>query len=369
MTTETESTGIVIFDELQAGISVMKGKYKDLPDVTTKEGYNTIKANCKEGRSTLKKLEDARMEEKRKYIEAGKKLDLKAGELKEVIEEVFKPHFDARKAEDKRLAKVKQEKQEAAEKRESEIKDRLDLMRRYYVEAMNVHSNGVTELIAELETFFVNEESFGSFLAEAEALKPVIQERLQALYESKLQQETAAEKIAEQQRQLDDQKEQQRQEDEERAVKQRKEQAAESKRIKEENDKLKAENDRMAADRKKLDDEKATLEAEKQKIKDAEDQRVRDEENRKAEEIRLEKERAANVKREAKEKKDREAAEKKAKEEGQTRFQELLLSISSQFWSNEEGEAEYQYLEQLEAFIISIENKKIPYLRLNWTEK
>jgi len=365
MTEATEkSKALVPFNKLNAGISEMRKQYLKVPDVKTKEGYAIVKENMKEYRGVKKRVEDTYKIAVEDINKTKDSLLVEKRRLIGIVEEVFEPHQTARKEEDERLAEIKREKAEAKAKRDREIQDRINEMRETYAAAVSKDSSQIKALIKEHGDLEITEELFGDDVEVAQAIKSAMAGKLVSLYESKRQQEEESDRIKKGSEELAKKQEAQKLEDAKRDSKLREEAEADRKRMTEENAKLKADNAALQAERKKLDEEKEKIEAEKQQIKD--DKRIAKEKEEEAKreqadtmaKIRRDTEEAKEkAKLEAQEKKDREAAEKKAKKEAKIRRSELEDALHGFMGGNSEE------------FIPLVENKEIPYLRIDWTQK
>jgi len=365
---------LVPFTKLNKGLAEMKKQYSKVPDVETKEGYEVVKANLKEYRSVKKRVEDT-------YKVAVEDInDTKAkllGEKKRIIgivEEVFAPHQKARKDEDERLADIKYEKAQAKEKRQREIKGRIDNMRESYAEAVSSTSDSIATIMETHERLELTEELYGDDLEIAKAVHSAMAGKLCDIFDSKLEQEELTKRLKKESDELDAKRAEQKIEDEKRDLEQREKQEAETKRMAEENAKLRADNEKMQAERKKLDDEKAEIEAEKQQLED--NKRIAKEKEEEAKQLEFDrlatiareekeakeqadreaKEKIARQEAEVKDKKERAAAEKKAKKEAKQRREELHSVL-------------YGHGCDPETLIRAIEAEEIPYLRVTWTEK
>ena len=274
---------IVEYDPIQAGLNEMRGKYNEVPDVTTKDGMVTVKENLKQYRGIKKRLEDARKTAKASIIEKGKAIDSEAKVILEEIEGIFKDHKQAKTDEDERQAKIKQEKEEAAAMRMAGIQTRMEGLKQIFIKSVGKSSTEIKAMMNGLYETIISEELYGDFEPEAKATKDALLGKMEALFESTKSQEETQEKLKKAEEELSAKQESQRLEDEKRAKEKEEADKIERERVEKENAALKEKMAVMEAKEKELEEKQAKIDN-KEKLQ-----------KEKEEEVRLERERQDKI--------------------------------------------------------------------------
>lgn len=151
----------------KAAIGKLKKKFKDVPDVTTKDGY----ADCKSAISELRPLRTG-VEKERKKLVAGavewqKKVNAQAKELTEAIAEIEQPFVDAKKAQDEKVEREKREAAEKEEKRIADIEAKIAAFQTIPGEMLGADTDTMKAKLAELEEMKITVDEFMEFVEPA----------------------------------------------------------------------------------------------------------------------------------------------------------------------------------------------------------
>jgi len=388
-TKEEFKNQVVEYDPIHTSINEWKNK--ELPDVTTKKGYEQNYAIIRDGYRPIKKIiENVHKAVKADVLEKSRLIDGGKRKLLADLETTFNKFISARKEEDERLATIEREKEEAIVKRKTQITQNVENMKDMFVEAVGKTSKEIEEIQNKLESTLIDSISFDNYIEEAAAIRSALIGKLQTLYESTKFQEEEQIKFMQKEKELEEQRQQQRLEDEKRERERQEQAEVERCRLEEENAKIKAENERIKAEQEEvaakqreaqrlIDEDAAKIEAEKKRLKEEEetkkreaqehkDRLQREEDTKLAKEAQDKKDAEAKVKRDEEEKKRREEAEALAKKEAVKRKKALEANMAGFLLTNQP--ASFKLPSQcINDLINAIENNEIPYLRLNWCEK
>lgn len=377
METQQQSTKVKEYDPIEQGLDDLRERFKEVPDVTTKEGFKLVKTNLKEYRATKKNLEDTRKGAKAAALEYGRKVDSEAKRIGAALEDIFGPHKAAKEAEEQRLAEIEEAEAKAAAERVAAIQKRMEGMKQIFVESVGMTSEIITNRLTGLTDLDINESSFGDFELEARQMRDALIGKMTTLIETTKASEEMAIKFEAHEREREIQEKVQREKDIE-----------EQKKRDEEAIKLKAENDAMRAE---LDAQKAKQEEEQRIINEreaeirAQEKRIETEKREAAEEVRqanlraneefARKQREEEVEKltlkriqeleeeikiqEAEEKKEREDAEALAKKEAKLRRHKLAEILDDYVGS----------MNRTDDLIDAIENNEIPFVSLDWCKE
>ncbi len=194
-------------------LAILKEKYSKVPNCSTKDGY----ALAKEGESLLRslrvKVEAKRKELKSEALSYGKKVDAEALRITELVSALEGPLKKARKAEDevkaeeKRLAAIKEQERVAA------IEKDINTIRNVVLDCHGKTSLELSGIIESLDATPIEMERFAEHTPIAEAAKLEAVQKLeelrdQALVTEKADEERIAEdaRLAELSKKLDDEK-------------------------------------------------------------------------------------------------------------------------------------------------------------------
>lgn len=361
--TKKESTGLIEFNKLDAGLSGLKKKYEVVPDFSDPQGYLDGKEALTTYRDYKRRTKDTHTMAK---AEIKKELDKLNGlklKIDQVLEDTFNPYRDAKKAEDDIEKEAAAARKAEKERRRKEIQDVFDELREVYAGAVGETSERIKFVLEFQKAAEYTEDQLGDRLSEGKALQSAMIGKLQGLYDSKKQNEEEEARIKKEREELDAAKEEQRIKDEAAAKLKSEQDEIEAENMRKENAELKAKNEVMEAKQKKFDEEKRQFEDDKRKAKEEQDRKDQYEVDRMIKEKQEQIEREKKLVKEAEEKKQREESEKKAKEEAGLRYDELLSELTMLFDANPKD------LDKATSLIAVIENKNIPYLKLDWTTK
>ena len=104
-----KSNQLVEYGVTDAALATLKDKYAVVPDAATKEGYAEIKAGLKELTPLRTDVEKKRKELKADALEYGRKVDGEAKRITGVILELETPFKEAKKLQDEKEERIKQE--------------------------------------------------------------------------------------------------------------------------------------------------------------------------------------------------------------------------------------------------------------------
>ena len=194
-------------------LAILKEKYSQVPNCSTKDGY----ALAKEGESLLRslrvKIEAKRKELKSDALSYGKKVDAEALRITELVSTLEEPLKKARKAEDeakaeeKRLAAIKEQERVAA------IEKDINTIRNVVLDCHGKTSLELSGIIASLDATPIEMERFAEHTPIAEAAKLEAVKKLEELREQALETERADEdrrvedaRLADERQRLDDER-------------------------------------------------------------------------------------------------------------------------------------------------------------------
>lgn len=291
---EVDNGAITEYNETAARIAELKSTYgTEVPDASTKDGYDRAKQIAGEMTTLRTSLEKKRKEYKAPVLAFGKMIDSEAKRITAEIVEIEEPFKSAYREIDEEKKRIK-----------LEIEERIIYIKDMPTRAIESESSEVIEaMINELAEYDVSKETFGRRVDEASALVATTLNRLSELHAKQIEAEQEQIRIEAERVEL----EKLRREAEEREAAQR---AAEEKALRE------AEEARIAeeAAQRAIEEEKARQEAERQRIEREKQEAIEREvkakrEAEEAERRRIEAEKQAEL--------DRISAEEKAKRDAE----------------------------------------------------
>ena len=291
---------VIEYGITDAALAELKGKYSNVPDVSTKKGYALAKAGISEVRTLRTSVEKKRKELKADALDYGRKVDAAAKKITDALLAIEAPMKDAKKAIDDEQVRIEEEARQAEINRIEEIQGRIADIHKFGEGLLNANSELIQKSIDALNNTVISEKYFGEYCEAAEdAIKATQEILISALNERKAfedqqaenervrkEQEAEAKRLAEQQAEIDRQK-----------------QADADKRRAEQEEARKKQEEAQA----EIDRQREEVEAEKRKQQQAK----LDAEREEAEKIKAEKEKLER------EKSEKEAAEKQAELEKQ----------------------------------------------------
>jgi len=118
-----------IFTETDAALAELRKEFAEVPDVSTKAGYELVKAGIKKLSGYRTKLEAARKETKQPFLDAGRILDTEAKRIAAVLVELETPLKNAKKVIDDKENREKEERLNRLRGKVQQIKDWIQAMR------------------------------------------------------------------------------------------------------------------------------------------------------------------------------------------------------------------------------------------------
>lgn len=180
-----------------AALADLAARYKDVPDATTKDGYDAIKIALKELTPLRTGVEKRRKELKADALAYGKKVDEEAKRITTSLLSIETPLKDAKN-------EVDEAKNRAEEERIARIKMRIESINAYPQTAVGQSSVVIAELITELERTVI--DGFSEFYEAAAKAKSSALYSLNEMFDRTIAQEVEAAKIAEQKADIERQK-------------------------------------------------------------------------------------------------------------------------------------------------------------------
>lgn len=266
------------YSEVTAKLSELKSTYgTEVPDASTKDGYERAKEISKICTSIRTATENTRKEYKAPVLEFGRLIDSEAKRITSEVLEVETPFKEAYKAVDE----VKKQRKLEIENRIIEIKDMIAI-------AIESNSKAIEVMIDDLSEYDVSNKTFGRRVDEASALVAQTLEKLTGLHVKAIEREAEEIRIEAERAEL----EKLRREAEERESAQREAElkAQREAEIKEAEDRAriaaeeKAKRDAEIAEREKIEAVKRAEQAERERVeyeKLVEQQRIESEERAK----------------------------------------------------------------------------------------
>ena len=182
---EVNSGEITGYKDIDARLSELRETYgSEVPDASTKEGYDRSKSIAKEMTSARTSLESRRKEFKAPILALGKMVDSEAKRIQSEIIEIESPHKEAYKAVD-----------EVKAARKLAIQVKIDEIRDLPNKAIESHSSVIETMINNLADEDVSKEVFGRRVDEASALVASVLDQLTNRHVQAIEREAEAAKI------------------------------------------------------------------------------------------------------------------------------------------------------------------------------
>lgn len=366
---ETEKKfAVTEYNELKATITGLVEKYKTLPDMKEEKAFDKIVVIGRLFKTARIDVEKKRTELNKPLFDKQKMINQAAKDITEMIKPTEDMYITARKEEEAKEKAIKEEKKLVKEKRAKEIQDNIDKIISTPLITYNNNSSSIFISTCKLRDMEITEHEFGDKMDLAkEEKKKAVDKMVDRCQEVKTFEE-AREKEEQQRKEADEKLKKEREEFE----KQKTEQAEKDRVQKEKQDKIDTENKRIKekqeSAQKKIDDAKAEIESEKKKVEDdkikaaEKTELIRQKEfDRKKAEEQKKRDEIDRVKKQKEKEEFKIKLEKEAKEEAEQRRHELKKSICMILTADREA--------SVEELIHAIEEKVIPYLRIDWTQK
>ena len=294
---EVASGGISEYSEFQAKLAEFKS---EVPDASTKDGYNRAKEVKGVLTSIRTAIETKRKEYKAPILQLGKMIDSEAKRIIQEVKEVEDPFHEAYKAIDDEKKRIK-----------LEIENRFVEIKGMASKAIECDSSDIIEsMINDLAEYDVSKETFGRRVDEASALVAQTLERLSELHAKQVTTEQERIRVEQERLELEKlRKEAAEREAEQERIRKEEEQRLERERI----EKQAAEQARLQ-EQQRQEQERLRIEQQAREAEEREKQAKRDAElaeQRRIEEVRLAEEKIKLAEEQAK--RDAEEAAEKAR--------------------------------------------------------
>jgi len=234
----------VKYDVTDAALKKLEKKYSTVPDVTTKEGYQTTREGIAEIRTLRCNVEKKRKELKAEALEYGRKVDSEAKRITTVLSSLEEPLKIAKAEIDDAKEKAKEAKRRAEEERRAGILLKIEDIRRVLLGAVNKSSSAIIGEIELVNKIEVTQGIFEEYLDLGETAKAETLATLHELHQKALEREDAA-----------------------------KLRALEEKKLKAEQEKLEIEKEKLRLEREEVEQRERKAEEEKQKKEKEEEKR------------------------------------------------------------------------------------------------
>jgi len=143
MTNKTLQSELSVFDPMLALIEGLTHKYEIVHDTTTVDGYALVKAGIKDVGKVVRDIETARNYKKSINLKSGKPIYAKAKEVTLPFSDLLAPMKAAKKIEDDKIAKAKQE-------RLDKLQAKVDAIRNSVEFAQGKSSSDISKVIEEI---------------------------------------------------------------------------------------------------------------------------------------------------------------------------------------------------------------------------
>lgn len=239
MATE-QSTQIAEYNPVEAALTDLRERFDGkVHDVTTTKGMAEAKKDRYELRALRTDLEKKRVEIKKPVLDHSRLIDSEAKRITIELVKLERPIDDVIKAEEKRKAEIKRQKEEAEEKRVLTIRGKIKDMQFLQTQAVGKSAHEIRMLMVSLIDTIVD-ESYDELREEGEEVKATVSAALQEMHNNQAAAEAEAEALEADRKKLEAEREEQAAE-KARLEKVAEEQAEEKAEIQEEREELEAE--------------------------------------------------------------------------------------------------------------------------------
>jgi len=201
---EKEVNQVVEYGVTDAALAQLKEKFEEVPDASTKEGYELIKAGLKEISPLRIGIEKKRVKLKAESLAWGKKVDAEAKRITSEITALEDPYKEAKKLQDDKEEREKQEAIEKEQARISGIESKIFNIKSFSDGLLGVKASYIRERLDKLEDLEINEANYQEFLEPAEIAFKSTHELLTKTHAEREAFETQQAQQAEQQRIMDE---------------------------------------------------------------------------------------------------------------------------------------------------------------------
>ena len=330
---QKKTLGVIEYNPTNASIAVLAEKYKDLPDIKTKGGYEAAKVCIREITTLRTGVEKKRKELKADSMAYGKKVDEEAKRITANLKAIEQPVRDLKEEHDNRIETEKQAAIDTENARVEGIREAIDSYKKHIGWSQDYDAKKLSEVINIIKAEDLDEVFFEEFYVDALRERNSVIMTLESNLKTLVDQEAEKLQIESDRKELDELREKQReaqwdidQKNEAIRVEQAEAQA------------------KIDAEAKIVKEEAAKVEAEKARLK------------REAAEIEFKKaEEAAAIET----KKHEEECAQKNKEIQGERFREMVDFLNP-------------YIESFETRLLlstDIADGKMPYVDINWSKQ
>jgi len=167
-----DGKGIVEYSQTTAALAALRTKYSGvIYDLATTKGNEAARAARLELTTLRTSLEKKRKEFKSPALEFGKMIDAEAARITGEIVALETPIDEQIKADEKRRAAEKAEKERIAAERAAGYHAKIDQVRSFVAKCVGISSERIIKGIAQVELLDVSEQAFAEFVGEAATAK------------------------------------------------------------------------------------------------------------------------------------------------------------------------------------------------------
>jgi len=180
---EQGKVNVEVFNQTDAALSVLTEKYSSIPDVTTKDGYEYVKAGVKELTGYRTNLDAERKRIKQPYLEAGRIIDAEAKRITEKLVVLEDPMKVEKK-------KIDDQKKRQEEERLHRLAEKVQIIYSMVTMARNEPSAAIAKMIDELDAIDTKRDYY-DLTREAIKAQQVVLQDLSEMYGQQLKYEQA----------------------------------------------------------------------------------------------------------------------------------------------------------------------------------
>lgn len=150
---ENGTVEVAEFTQTDAALADLRVKYSVIPDADTTDGYEFVKAGCKELTGLRTAIETRRKEIKAPYIQAGQIIDAEAKRITAAIVELEDPLKTAKKLVDDKEKRMKEERLVRLDKKINDIRANISMAR-------GQSSERIAELISDVDAIDATQDFY-----------------------------------------------------------------------------------------------------------------------------------------------------------------------------------------------------------------
>lgn len=176
---EKGKVNVEVFTKTDAALAELQERFAVVPDCSTKEGYEFVKAGIKELTSLRTTLEAKRKEIKAPYLDAGKLVDTEAKRISSIIVDLEGPMKEAKKEQDEIEKRKKEE-------RIARLQKKVDAIYLFVDQAKQAeNSTAMIAIIEQVDALNVDDDYY-DLTKEAQDAKQAVQDQIGELYTERL---------------------------------------------------------------------------------------------------------------------------------------------------------------------------------------